>query len=108
MHVSDVRPEPVYELRTTATATTITIAWMISSTIFVDRFEVTYNYTVHNCAHQSSASVTTRERMYTLEHLNEDSTYTITVRAVNDVGSSSAVSTVDNTMTARRKTMNLA
>ena len=86
-------PGPISNLRATGSATSITITWMQSMDIFIDRFVVTYRYTVMRCSAPPSASRTDpisdgTRRSHTLSGLNEDSDYTITVRAINDVGSS--------------------
>ena len=72
------------EVTADPTATTLAIAWTVSGSI--DRIEVSYNYIVNRCSsrgtsrtdHLSVGSVS-----YTLSGLNEDSNYTITVRAIN-------------------------
>ena len=45
-------------------------------------------------------SISSDSRSHTLSGLNEDSDYTITVRAINDVGSSMATTTRGTTDTA--------
>ena len=87
---------------TTPTATTLPITWTASGSI--DRFEVTYSYTVNRCSAPPGAPVTetitdSTMRMYTLSNLNEDSSYTITVKAVR--GGDSTIATISaNTLTA--------
>lgn len=76
------------ELNATAsTATTISIAWIVNEDITIDRFEVTYHYSIKQC----SAPYDTYNKInitngtvvtHTLENLNEDSVYTITVTAI--------------------------
>ena len=69
--------------------------WTVSGSI--DRFELEYRYTVNRClgtggpltVNISDVSV----RSYTLRDLNEDSSYTITVRAINTAGSTMAMTT---------------
>ena len=103
-----MRPDPVSGLTVTAhTATSITITWTVSSAtvIPITGFEVTYNYTVRRCSPAISGSGTDsisdgRRRSHTLSGLNEDSDYTITVRAINDVGSSMATTTRGTTDTS--------
>ena len=96
---TDLRPGPINGLRVTVhTATSITITWTQITNIFIDRFEVTYSYTVWRCSASPSASHTDSisdgtMRSHTLSGLNEDSDYTITVRAINDAGSSMATTT---------------
>ena len=87
---------------TSPTATTLTINWVASGTI--DRFEITYSYTVKRCSASPGAARTdtisdVSMRSYTLRDLNEDSRYTITVRAINVIGPTEAMTTGD-TMTA--------
>ena len=80
---------------TTPTATTLPITWTVSGSI--DQFEVTYIYTVNRCSAPRGAprTDTTTMTSHTLSNLNEDSSYTITVRAINTVGSTMATITVD-------------
>ena len=103
-----LRPDPVSGLRVTAhTATSITITWTVSSAtvIPITGFEITYNYTVRGCSPPISGSGTDSisdgtRRSHTLSGLNEDSDYTITVRAINDVGSSMDTTTRGTTDTS--------
>ena len=86
-------PGPVTNLRvTTRAARTLTITW--ATTGDIDRFEVTYSYTVNRCLGTGgleTVSITDEAvRSYTLRDLNEDNSYTITVRAINDEGSTMA------------------
>ena len=83
---------------TTPTATTLTITWTVSGSI--DRFEVTYSYTVNRCSAPQGAPRTDTisdgsMRSHTLRDLNEDSSYTITVRAINTAGSTMETITAD-------------
>ena len=83
-------PGPVSNLRvTSSTATTLTITWTVTGSI--DRFEVKYNYTVNRCLETGGPVLVTVSdgsmRSSTLRDLNEDSSYTITVRAINTAGS---------------------
>ena len=78
---------------TTHTATTLIITWTVSGSI--DRYEVTYNYTVNRCSAPQGAPRTSTifdgsMKSYTLVDLNEDSNYIITVRAINTAGSTNA------------------
>ena len=82
----------------TPTATILPITWTVSGDI--DRFEVTYNYTVNRCSALQGASHTDTitdgsVRTHTLSNLNEDSSYTITVRAINIAGSTMATIRAD-------------
>ena len=83
-------PGPVNNLQVASTtATSLRIAWVVSG--FIDRFEVTYSYTVKRCpAPQGEPRTDTifdgTMRSHTLRGLNEDSSYTITVRAINIAG----------------------
>ena len=103
-----MRPDPVSGLTVTAhTATSITITWTVSSTtvIPITGFMVTYNYTVRGCSAPPGASRTDSisddiRRSHALSGLNEDSDYTITVRAINDVGSSIDTTTRGTTDTS--------
>ena len=83
---------------TTAMATTLTLSWTGSED--ATRFEVAYSYTVKRCSAPQGASSTDTisdgsTRSHTLRGLNEDSSYTITVRAINTVGMSMATITTD-------------
>jgi hypothetical protein len=90
-------PGPVRNLMLTTpiTATTLTIMWDASSG-FPDRYEVTYSYTVKGCSASGGPSienisdVSKSSYTYILRNLNEDSRYTITVRAINAEGSTMA------------------
>ena len=111
MHVyaSGVMPGPVSELKVMGppTPTAITITWVVSQDIFIKRFEVTYNYTVKRCQapHVINTNTTTISngtvRTYTLENLNEDSTYRITVKAINDEGSTMSTVTADTSTSSK-------
>ena len=85
------------------TATSITITWTETTTTNIDRYEVTYSYTVRRCSAPAGPAmtnnVTSTARSHTLMNLNEDSTYTITVRNIN--GAASNMATIRaNTSTA--------
>ena len=73
------------------TATSITITWTETTTTNIDRYEVTYSYTVRRCSAPAGPAmtntVTNTSRSHTLMNLNEDSTYTITVRNINGAAS---------------------
>jgi hypothetical protein len=92
------------QLTTPITATTLTITWDASSG-FLDRYEVTYSYTVKGCLATGSPvtinipDTSLSSYTHTLRGLNEDSRHTITVRAINIVGSTMATITGD-TLTA--------
>ena len=75
---------------TRATSTTLTITWTAFGDI--DQFKVTYSYSVNRCSAPQGAPHTDTisdgsMRSHTLRDLNEDSSYTITVRAINTAGS---------------------
>ncbi len=83
---------------TMVTATSITITWTQSSDIFIDRYEVSYMYTIRRCSASPGQGMNTLSgsaRSYNLMSLNEDSTYTINVTAINDEGSRSSTITAD-------------
>ena len=100
-----LRPGPVTGLQvTTRTDTTLHITWTVSADIHIDRFEVTYSYTVNRCSAQPGPQRTDTitagsTRSHTLTGLNEDSRYSITVRAINNEGSTNATVSAD-TMTS--------
>ncbi len=83
---------------TMVTATSITITWTQSSDILIDRYEVSYMYTIKKCSASPGQGMNTLSgsaRSYNLMSLNEDSTYNITVTAINDEGSRSSTITAD-------------
>ncbi len=86
--MTDVMPDAPSALTVTmVTATSITITWTQSSNIFIDRYEVSYMYTVRRCSASPGQGMNTLSgsaRSCNLMSLNEDSTYTITVTAIND------------------------
>ena len=84
------------------TATNISITWNVTAAIFIENFEVVYNYTINTCtAPPGSSSMDTISdgtmRFHNLSGLNEDSEYTITVRAINSVGSTNATIVINTT-----------
>ena len=85
------------------TATTISITWDVTGDIFIERFEVSYSYTVNTCTAPAGSSMVTisdgTRRSHTLSGLNEDSQYTITVTAINSEGSTENITTA-NTLTS--------
>ena len=93
-------PRPVGNLQVIApTATTLTITWTMSG--FADRFEVTYNYITNRC-YKTGGPIThsipdSSTRSHTLTNLNEDSSYNITVRAIN-AGGSAMTTILGNTL----------
>ncbi len=83
---------------TMVTATSITITWTQSGNILIDGYEVSYMYTIRRCSVSPGQGMNTLSgsaRSYNLMSLNEDSTYTITVTAINDEGSRSNTITAD-------------
>ena len=97
-------PGPVSNLQVASrTATSLRITWAVSGTI--DRFEVTYSYTVKRCsAPQGPPRTDTISdgsmRSYTLRGLNEDSRYIITVRAINIAGTTMLTTSTTETGTS--------
>ncbi len=94
---------------TMVTATSITSTWTQSiSDIFIDRYEVSYMYTIRRCLASPGQGMNTllsgSARSYNLMSLNEDSTYNITVTAINDEGSRSSTITI-NTSTSGNHTI---
>ena len=80
------------------TATTLHLTWTASGDI--DHFNVTYSYTVKRCSAPPGAPHTETisngsVRSHTLRSLNEDSSYTITIRAINTAGSTVDTITAD-------------
>ncbi len=93
---------------TMVTATSIIITWTQSSDIFIDRYDISYMYTIRKCSASSGQGMNTLSdgsaRSYNLMSLNEDSTHTITVTAINDEGSRSSTITA-NTSTSGNHTV---
>ena len=88
-----VPPSPVSSVEVNnSTDTTLSIIWAVSGSI--DRFEIMYNYTVNGCSETGgpeAVNITNGTmRSHTLTSLNEDSSYTITVVAINALGSTMA------------------
>ena len=85
------------------TATSITITWTETTTTNIYRYEATYSYIVRRCSAlvgpAMTNTVTSTARSHILMNLNEDSTYTITVRNINGAVSNMATITA-NTATA--------
>ncbi len=107
LFMTGVMPDAPNALTVTMdTATSITITWTQSSDIFIDRYEVSYMYTVKRCLASPGQGITLSgsARSYNLMNLNEDSTYTITVTAINDEGSRSSTITA-NTSTSGNHTI---
>jgi hypothetical protein len=82
----------------TCSATTFILTWAASGNI--DQFEITYNYTVNRCSAPPGDLITDdisdgSVRSHTLRDLNEDSSYNITVRAINIAGSTMATTSAD-------------
>ena len=101
---TDAVPSPPSNLRATIhTATSITITWTETTTTNIGRYEITYSYTTRRCSAPvgpaMTNTVTNTSRSHTLMNLNEDSTYTITVRSINGQLSNMASITA-NTATA--------
>jgi hypothetical protein len=82
---------------TTLNATSINLTWTVSG--FISQFQVTYSYTIKNCLEMGGPLTVTiingSERLYTLRGLNEDSDYTITVRAFSIIESTMATTSAD-------------
>ena len=93
---------------TASTATTLAIAWTVSGSI--DRIEVSYSYIVNRCSTRGASRrdiISVRSvKSYALRNLNEDSNYTITVRAINAAESTMATVTA-NTLTSGRLYTNI-
>ena len=65
--------------------------------ISIERFEVSYSYTVNTCTAPAGSGMVTisdgTRRSHTLSGVNEDSQYTITVTAINSAGNTSNTTT---------------
>ena len=101
---SDAVPNSPSNLSATMhTATSITITWTETTTTNIDKYEVMYSYTIRRCSAPTGTAmtnnVTSTVRSHTLMNLNEDSTYTITVRNINGAASNTAT-IMANTSTA--------
>ena len=95
-------PGPVSDLQVIALSySTLTVNWTAFGVIY--QYEVTYSFTVKRCSELGSTMTELISdgsvRSHTLRNLSEDSSYTITVRAINTVGLENATLTVD-TLTA--------
>ena len=79
------------------TATTISLTWNMTGNIFIEIFEISYSYTVTTCTAPAGSGMVTisdgTRRSHTLNGLNEDSQYTITVTAINNQGQTMATTT---------------
>ena len=81
-----------------STFTSINISWTQNLISDVDWFEIDYNFTIRQCPdliHNASLKINSSMRHYTLldstmTPIEEDSEYTISLRAVNIVGNSEA------------------
>ena len=109
--IIDTVPNPPSNLRATMhTATSITITWTETTTTNIDRYEVTYSYTVRRCSAPSGPAmtntVTSTARSHTLMNLNEDSTYTITVRNINGAASNKSTITANTSTAGNHHTIN--
>ena len=87
-----------------ATAQTLGLSWTVSG--IPNRFEVTYSYTVKRCsAPQGTPCIETISdgsvRLHTLRNLSEDSSYTITVRAIGTVGLAVATRRADTSTSGK-------
>ena len=84
-------------------ATTTFLIWDVTGDIFIERFEVSYSYTVNTCTAPAESDMVTisdgTRRSHTLSGLNEDSQYTITVTAINSEGATENITTA-NTLTS--------
>ena len=87
------------QIVTTPTATILDFTWEVSG--YIDQLNVTYNYTVKECLKTSAGGPfdviisNGSVRSHTLRDLNEDSNYTITVKAINTAGSTVATISFD-------------
>ena len=81
------------------TATTVSLTWDMTGDNFIERFEVSYSYTVNTCTASAGSGMVTisdgTRRSHTLSGLNEDSHYTITVTAINSEGQTMATTTAN-------------
>ncbi len=98
--MTGVMPDAPSDLRVAmVTATSITITWNQSNDSVIDRYEVSYMYTIRRCSASPGQGMNTLSgdsaRSYNLMSLNEDSTYTMTVTAINGAGSRSSTITAD-------------
>ena len=110
--LTDAVPNPPSNLRATMhTATSITITWTETTTTNIDRYEVTYSYTVRRCSAPDTGpamtnTVTSTARSHTLMNLNEDSTYIITVRNINGEASNMSTITANTATTGNHHMIN--
>ena len=89
---------PVISMHPTATATSISLSWTISSDSVVTSYEVMWETDdIGGCSGGSdmdSTTITDGSTSYDIMGLEEDSSYTITVTASNSAGSSAVSNTV--------------
>ena len=93
---------PVLMDTTTSGPTTIAISW--TQSVNVDRYTVSYTYTIRRCG---SGPVSGSEeisdgnaRSFTLTDLEEDSNYTITLTAISAAGQLTSNQIITTTTTA--------
>ena len=87
-------PGPVSNLQVIAsTANTLNLAWEMSG--YIDQIDFEFSYIIKRCLTTGGPlNITISDgsmRSHTLRDLNEDSNYTITVRAINTEGSTMAM-----------------
>lgn len=82
-------------LNASAGATTVNITWSTPSASIVYDYELQYNYSIRECLNNSpkmmkSIPISNRTSRHTLENLEEDSDFFISLIAMNPAGSSEA------------------
>ena len=91
IHVHVVPGQPTINMNPTATATSISLSWSVPSGSVVTSYEVMWQRdTTVGCSDEDADSHTTADdsTTYVIRGLEEDSSYSITVRASNTAGSS--------------------
>ena len=95
IHIRVVPGQPTIEMNPTATATSISLSWSDPIDSVVTSYEVMWQRdTTGECSDEDEDSDTIIDTSYEITGLEEDSSYSITVRASNTAGSSEDSNTV--------------
>ena len=91
IHVRVVPGQPTIDMNPTVTATSISLSWSVPSGSTVTSYEVMWQRdTSGECpdVDEGRVTITGSSTSYEITGLEEDSSYSITMRAINDAGSS--------------------
>ena len=102
-HDSGPPSSPIF-LSTSSQSISITLTWSQSPGDVVDSYQISYSFTIRRCGIQVNdiALTTGSSREYTLTELEENSDFTISITAMNGVGSSPPANTTARTAIAGR------